>query len=63
MRTGLLPAAEDLPGITGQVGDITAGQVRDGGSFADRGCVYSSWNSIFAENEYQTQRFNEFQAA
>ena len=58
-----LPAATDLPGLTGQVGDVKAGQVRDGGSFADRGCVYSSWNSIFAENEYQTQRFNEFQAA
>src|SRR5581483_10399826 len=27
------PAAKDLPGITGHVGDIKKGQVRDGGSF------------------------------
>lgn len=57
------PAAKDLPGLTGQVGDVKAGQVRDGGSFEDRGCVYSSWNSQFAEAEYQVERFNEFQAA
>ena len=28
------PAARDLPGITGKVGDIKKGSVRDGGSFA-----------------------------
>ncbi len=56
-------AAEDLPGITGQVGDVKAGQVRDGGAFTERGCRYSSWNSVFAETEYQVQRFNEFQSA
>ena len=50
------PAAKDLPGITGQVGDIKAGQVRDGGSFVDRACNYSSWNSYFTENEYQVQQ-------
>jgi putative spermidine/putrescine transport system substrate-binding protein len=56
-------AAEDLPGITGQVGDIKAGQVRDGGSFVDRACNYLTWNSYFEENEYQIQRWNEFLAA
>jgi putative spermidine/putrescine transport system substrate-binding protein len=56
-------AAKDLPGITGQVGDIKQGQVRDGGSFTDRACNYSSWNSYFEENEYQIQRWNEFLAA
>ena len=56
-------AAKDLPGITGQVGDIKAGQVRDGGSFVDRACNYSSWNSYFEENEYQIQRWNEFLSA
>ena len=56
-------AAKDLPGLTGQVGDVSTGQIRDGGSFEERGCRYSSWNSQFAENEYQTERFNEFQAA
>lgn len=53
-------AAKDLPGITGQVGDIKAGQVRDGGSFVDRACNYATWNSYFDENEYQVQRWNEF---
>ena len=33
-------AAKDLPGITGQVGDVKAGQVRDGGPFTDRACNY-----------------------
>ena len=57
------PAATDLPGITGQVGDVKKGQVRDGGSFADRACNYATWNSYFQENEYQIQRWNEFLAA
>jgi putative spermidine/putrescine transport system substrate-binding protein len=56
-------AAKDLPGITGQVGDVKAGQVRDGGSFTDRACNYLTWNSYFEENEYQIQRWNEFLAA
>ena len=30
------PAAKDLPGITGHVGDIKKGQTRDGGSFLQR---------------------------
>ncbi len=54
------PAAKDLPGITGQVGDVKAGQVRDGGSFVDRACKYATWNSYFDENEYQVQKWNEF---
>ncbi len=57
------PAATDLPGITGQVGDIKAGTTRDGGSFVDRGCHYSTWNSHPQEEEYMTTLWNEFQAA
>jgi putative spermidine/putrescine transport system substrate-binding protein len=57
------PAAEDLPGITGQVGDIKKGQIRDGGSFVNRACNYATWNSYFEENEYQVQRWNEFLSA
>jgi putative spermidine/putrescine transport system substrate-binding protein len=57
------PASEDLPGITGQVGDIKQGEVRDGGSFTDRACNYATWNSYFNESEYQVQRWNEFLAA
>lgn len=56
-------AARDLPGITGKVGDIKKGSVRDGGSFAQRICHYSSWNSYFTQSEYQTKRWNDFLAA
>jgi putative spermidine/putrescine transport system substrate-binding protein len=57
------PAPRDLPGITGHVGDIKKGQVRDGGSFLRRSCRYSSWNSFFRENTYQIKRFNDFLSA
>jgi putative spermidine/putrescine transport system substrate-binding protein len=56
-------APRDLPGITGKVGDIKKGTVRDGGSFAQRICHYSSWNSYFTESVYQTKRWNDFLAA
>jgi putative spermidine/putrescine transport system substrate-binding protein len=57
------PAPTDLPGITGQAGDIKKGQVRDGGSFSKRSCKYSSWNSFFTENVYQVKRVNDFLSA
>ncbi len=57
------PAKRDLPGITGNVGDIKKGQVRDGGSFLVRSCHYSSWNSFFTENLYQVRKVNEFLSA
>jgi putative spermidine/putrescine transport system substrate-binding protein len=57
------PAPQDLPGITGHVGDIKKGQTRDGGSFLVRSCNYSSWNSFFAQNVYQVKRFNDFLSA
>ena len=57
------PAARDLPGITGKVGDIKKGQVRDGGSFVKRSTKYSSWNSFFTENVYQVKRVNDFLSA
>jgi putative spermidine/putrescine transport system substrate-binding protein len=56
-------AAKDLPGITGQVGDVKKGQVRDGGAFTTRACKYSSWNSFFTENVYQVKKVNEFLSA
>jgi putative spermidine/putrescine transport system substrate-binding protein len=56
-------AVRDLPGITGRVGDIKKGQVRDGGSFLRRSCKYSSWNSFFTENVYQVKRINDFLSA
>jgi putative spermidine/putrescine transport system substrate-binding protein len=57
------PAAKDLPGITGQVGDIKKGQTRDGGSFLVRSKKYSSWNSFFTNNVYQIKLANEFLSA
>lgn len=42
---------------------IAEGLVRDGGSFTDRACNYSSWNSLMDEQEYQVERWNEFLAA
>ena len=59
------PAAEPIPNPFGQeTAGIPVGSVRDGGSFVDRACTYSSWNSYFDdENEYQLQRWNEFLAA
>jgi putative spermidine/putrescine transport system substrate-binding protein len=57
------PAASDLPGITGKVGDIKKGQVRDGGSFTQRSTKYSSWNSFFTNNVYQVKRVNDFLSA
>jgi putative spermidine/putrescine transport system substrate-binding protein len=57
------PAARDLPGITGKVGDIKKGTVRDGGSFAQRICHYSSWNSYFTQSTYQIKRWNDFLSA
>ena len=56
-------AGRDLPGITGKVGDIKKGSVRDGGSFAKRIGHYSSWNSYFTNNAYQIKRWNDFLSA
>ena len=53
----------DLPGITGKVGDIKKGSIRDGGSFAKRIGHYSSWNSYFTNNAYQIKRWNDFLSA
>jgi len=58
------PAAEPIPNPFGQETEgIPVGSVRDGGAFVDRACVYSSWNSLMDEQQYQVQRWNEFLAA
>jgi putative spermidine/putrescine transport system substrate-binding protein len=56
-------AARDLPGITGKVGDIKKGSVRDGGSFSRRIGHYSSWNSYFTNSAFQIKRWNDFLSA
>jgi putative spermidine/putrescine transport system substrate-binding protein len=58
------PASEPIPNPFGQETEgIPIGSVRDGGAFVDRACVYSSWNSLMDEQQYQVQRWNEFLAA
>jgi putative spermidine/putrescine transport system substrate-binding protein len=58
------PAAEPIPNPFGQeTAGIPVGSVRDGGAFTDRACVYSSWNSLMDEQQYQVERWNEFLAA
>jgi putative spermidine/putrescine transport system substrate-binding protein len=58
------PAAEPIPNPFGQeTAGIPVGSVRDGGSFLDRACAYSSWNSLMDEQQYQVDRWNEFLAA
>jgi len=56
-------AKRNLPGITGKVGDIKKGSVRDGGSFSQRIGHYSSWNSYFTNSAYQIKRWNDFLSA
>jgi putative spermidine/putrescine transport system substrate-binding protein len=56
-------AKRNLPGITGKVGDIKKGSVRDGGSFSNRIGHYSSWNSYFTQATYQIKRWNDFLSA
>ncbi len=53
-------AAKDLPGITGQVGDVKKGSFRDGGAFLNRSAKYATWNSFFTNNVYQVKKVNEF---
>jgi len=40
-----------------------AGDVRDGGSFADRMGAVACWNSVMTENQYMVRKWNEFVAA
>lgn len=58
------PATEPIPNPFGQeTAGIPIDSVRDGGSFVQRACTYSSWNSLMDEQQHQVQRWNEFLAA
>jgi len=57
------PAPRDLPGITGKVGDVKKGERREGGSFSQRICKYSSWNSYPSESVYLVKTVNTFLSA
>jgi putative spermidine/putrescine transport system substrate-binding protein len=56
------PAPQTLDSPFGEA-SIEEGWTRDGGSFWQRACHFSSWNSLMSEQEYQVQRWNEFLAA
>jgi putative spermidine/putrescine transport system substrate-binding protein len=56
------PAPQTLDSPFGEA-SIQEGWVRDGGSFWQRACHFSSWNSLMDEQEYQVERWTEFLAA
>lgn len=51
--------------ITSPTGDVlaAAGDIRDGGSFADRMGRVACWNAVMDENQYMVRKWNEFIAA
>ena len=58
------PAATDLPGITGQVGDIKAGtRSATAARSPTAPATTLTWNSYFQEKEYQVAKWNEFHSA
>ncbi|MCF3933520.1 extracellular solute-binding protein [Acuticoccus sp. M5D2P5] len=56
------PAAQDIMSPSGQL-LAKAGEVRDGGSYADRMGAISCWNAVMDENVYMIRKWNEFVAA
>ena len=56
------PATIDIPSPFGEI-VRKAGEVRDGGSYKNRMGRVAVWNSVMDENEYLTDRWNEFIAA
>jgi putative spermidine/putrescine transport system substrate-binding protein len=56
------PAAKELPGPDGNP-LIPKGTVREGGSFEERVCKYAFWQTTMPENQYMTQRWNDFVSA
>ncbi len=57
------PAAPGLPDLTGKLGTIRQGSVRDGGGLRARACRISCWSSYFHTSAYQVKRYNEFLSA
>lgn len=56
------PASKDLVGPSGEP-QLPKGDVREGGSFEERICRYSTWNTEQPEAQLLTQRWNDFIAA
>lgn len=56
------PAAQDIKSPQGVV-IAKAGEVRDGGSYAERMGAIACWNAVMDENNYMVQKWNEFVAA
>jgi putative spermidine/putrescine transport system substrate-binding protein len=56
------PATVDIYSPFGKLME-KAGAVRDGGSYKNRMGRVAVWNSVMDENEYLTERWNEFMAA
>jgi putative spermidine/putrescine transport system substrate-binding protein len=56
------PAAGDILSPTGDK-LAGAGDLRDGGAFADRMGKVACWNAVMDENQYMVRKWNEFIAA
>jgi putative spermidine/putrescine transport system substrate-binding protein len=56
------PADKDYPGPFGDV-SIRQGQIRDGGSFAQRACRTAAWTSEMEEQPYLFARWEELLSA
>jgi putative spermidine/putrescine transport system substrate-binding protein len=56
------PAARDLPGPDGRTA-VRAGEVRRGGSYAERFSRIAVWNTVMDTYEYSMLRWSEFLAA
>ena len=56
------PAARDLPGTDGRTA-VTAGSVRNGGSYTNRLSNIAVWNTVMDTYEYSLERWYEFLTA
>jgi putative spermidine/putrescine transport system substrate-binding protein len=57
------PATAGLPDLTGRLGTIEKGSVRDGGGLRARACRISCWSTYFHTAAYQVKRYDEFLSA
>jgi len=56
------PAATDLVGPDGKRA-VPKGAIREGGSFTQRICRYSAWNTTMPQNSYMATQWNNFISA
>jgi putative spermidine/putrescine transport system substrate-binding protein len=52
-------ATKDLSDVTGKIGAIKKGSIREGGGLAARACHVSCWSTYFHAAAYQAKRFDD----